>query len=93
MAFFKCDAQQSQTFPNGLVTHMKNVLHLLERRIGMFLDITGKFLRVELTSGTPGGFRFQRPVLFGIEISINRTSGYFKPLGGLHFTLRLFRQS
>ena len=60
-------------------------LEFLERGIGMFFDVSLKFLRVEFAPMSPAGFGSQCPRFHCVQIAVNAAPGQFKAAGGLDF--------
>ena len=68
-----------------MMADAEGLLEFLERGVGMFLDLSLEFLRVEFAPMSPAGFGGQRPRLHGVQIPVNGTPTELKTPGGLGF--------
>jgi hypothetical protein len=68
-----------------MMADAKGLLEFLEGGVGMFLDLSLEFLRVEFAPMTPAGFGSQRPCLHGVQIAVNGASAEIKTPGSLGF--------
>ena len=66
-----------------MMADAKHVLDFLEGGVGMFFNVSLKFLRIEFAPMTPALFWGQRAFLGGDQIPVNGTSGQRIPSGGL----------
>jgi hypothetical protein len=68
-----------------MMADAEGLLEFLEGGVGMFLDMSLEFPRVEFAPMTPAGFGGQRPRLHSVQIAVNGTPTEFKAPGGLGF--------
>jgi len=63
----------------------KDPLQFLEGGVGMLLDVSVEFLRIELAPVSPAGFWGQFPRLGGVEVAIDGAPPQGEAPGGLSF--------
>jgi hypothetical protein len=68
-----------------MMADAEGLLEFLEGGVGMFLDMSLEFPRVEFAPVSPARFRGQRACFGGVQIPINGTPGQVKPPGSLGF--------
>ena len=68
-----------------MMADAENILQFFERGVGMFLNMSLEFLRIQFAPVAPSLFRSERAFFGGVQIAIDGAATQIEPACGLGF--------